>query len=130
MEELQPSLLDASVPMMGLSLSRNGVASGSTLKRAAPSSFEGPEAQTSKKRFKEDLEDEPDDEKPVAKLNYEALAEDLTQELQCGCCAELVYRPVVVSPCQHFFCGRYDSFRAWSYVNADVFQAVASCGFV
>ncbi|KAJ8595226.1 hypothetical protein M405DRAFT_857457 [Rhizopogon salebrosus TDB-379] len=105
MDELQPSLLDASVPMMGLSLSRNGVASGSTLKRAAPSSFEGPEAQTSKKRFKEDLEDEPDDEKPVAKLNYEALAEDLTQELQCGCCAELVYRPVVVSPCQHFFCG-------------------------
>lgn len=50
-----------------------------------------------------------------------AFADDLAQELQCGCCSELVYRPVVVSafgflhsflltqpkvnPCQHFFCG-------------------------
>lgn len=33
--------------------------------------------------------------------------EELAQELQCGCCSELVYRPVLVSPCQHFFCGRY-----------------------
>ncbi|KAI6114415.1 hypothetical protein F5141DRAFT_1187953 [Pisolithus sp. B1] len=39
---------------------------------------------------------------------YSALVEDLVQELQCGCCSELVYRPVVVSPCQHFFCGRYN----------------------
>ncbi|EKM49511.1 uncharacterized protein PHACADRAFT_106383 [Phanerochaete carnosa HHB-10118-sp] len=34
-----------------------------------------------------------------------ALADELEQELQCGCCSALVYRPVVVSPCQHFFCG-------------------------
>lgn len=35
-----------------------------------------------------------------------AFVEELAQELQCGCCAALVYRPVVVAPCQHFFCGR------------------------
>lgn len=27
-------------------------------------------------------------------------------ELQCGCCSGLVYKPVLVIPCQHFFCGR------------------------
>ncbi|KIJ54401.1 hypothetical protein M422DRAFT_153683, partial [Sphaerobolus stellatus SS14] len=26
-------------------------------------------------------------------------------ELKCGCCTELCYNPVVVNPCQHFFCG-------------------------
>ncbi len=35
-----------------------------------------------------------------------AFTEELAEELQCGCCSELVYRPVVVNPCQHFFCGR------------------------
>ncbi|KAL4080668.1 hypothetical protein J3A83DRAFT_4084848 [Scleroderma citrinum] len=40
-----------------------------------------------------------------ATKKYNTLVEDLAQELQCGCCAELVYHPVVVSPCQHFFCG-------------------------
>ncbi|KAF8914897.1 hypothetical protein CPB85DRAFT_1218554 [Mucidula mucida] len=34
-----------------------------------------------------------------------AFTEELAEELQCGCCSELVYRPVVVNPCQHFFCG-------------------------
>lgn len=91
--------------MMGLSMSRIGGTSSSALKRGPPSSFEGLEDETSKKRFKEDLGNEPDCEKSVAKSGYEALAEDLAQELQCGCCTELVYRPVVVSPCQHFFCG-------------------------
>lgn len=35
-----------------------------------------------------------------------ALADHLEEELQCGCCSAIVYRPVVVAPCQHFFCGR------------------------
>ena len=35
-----------------------------------------------------------------------ALADGLEEELQCGCCSAIVYRPVVVAPCQHFFCGR------------------------
>ena len=44
---------------------------------------------------------------PTATTKFNTLVENLAQELQCGCCAELVYHPVVVSPCQHFFCGRY-----------------------
>lgn len=105
MEELRPSHSDTSDSMMGLSMSRSGGTSSSALKRGPPSSFEGLEDETSKKRFKEDLGNQPDSEKSVCRPDYEALAEDLAQELQCGCCAELVYRPVVVSPCQHFFCG-------------------------
>lgn len=31
--------------------------------------------------------------------------EDLVSELQCGCCSEILYKPVLVSPCQHVFCG-------------------------
>ncbi|KAF8582819.1 hypothetical protein K439DRAFT_1661584 [Ramaria rubella] len=34
-----------------------------------------------------------------------AVIEELTQELKCGCCTELCYNPVIVNPCQHFFCG-------------------------
>lgn len=40
-------------------------------------------------------------------IDGQALVEHLAEELQCGCCSELVYRPVIVAPCQHFFCGRY-----------------------
>ncbi len=39
-------------------------------------------------------------------IDGQVLADELEQELQCGCCSALVYRPVIVSPCQHFFCGR------------------------
>jgi hypothetical protein len=46
------------------------------------------------------------DKDAVARIDGEALAEHLAQELQCGCCSELVYKPVIVTPCQHFFCGR------------------------
>lgn len=129
MEQSQPSLSDSSDPMMELSLSRSVVVSSSTLKRVAPSSFEALEGETSKKRFKEDLGNEADNDKPVPKPKYETLTDDLVQELQCGCCAELVYRPVVVSPCQHFFCGRYDSFGTWSFANTDLCQAAAFYGF-
>ena len=35
-----------------------------------------------------------------------ALIDDLTQELECGCCTALMYNPVTILPCQHSFCGR------------------------
>jgi len=35
-----------------------------------------------------------------------AFADNMAEELQCGCCSEIVYQPVLVLPCQHFFCGR------------------------
>jgi E3 ubiquitin-protein ligase CHFR len=80
----------------------------SALKRRASPSFEGLDDDTSRKRLKE--------EDVVNLINVEShdnilatqdtLADNLAQELNCGCCSELCYRPVVVSPCQHFFCGR------------------------
>ncbi|KAJ7625401.1 hypothetical protein DFH06DRAFT_1444554 [Mycena polygramma] len=82
----------------------------STLKRRASASFtDGLDDSVSRKRMKEEREDS---ERPgestgtIATADEDsALAEQLAQELQCGCCSGLVYRPVIVAPCQHFFCG-------------------------
>lgn len=63
-----------------------------------------------KKKMKEDINSSESVHKPDASnqaIDGNTLAEDLAQELQCGCCSELVYKPVVVIPCDHFFCGRY-----------------------
>ena len=94
-----------------------------TLKRPISPSLEDIQGEISRKRIKERNTND-DDGPPEGHLEHEIdpvrqmvvsppmsaankLAEDLAQELQCGCCSELVYRPVVVSPCQHLFCGRY-----------------------
>ncbi|KAF7314508.1 RING-type domain-containing protein [Mycena kentingensis (nom. inval.)] len=65
------------------------------------------EETTSRKRIRED--GEPGAAEPDAAGNTNAggdeLVEQLTQELQCGACCSLVYKPVLVQPCQHFFCG-------------------------
>ena len=103
-------------------------ASSSSLKRMASPEFE---STSTAKRIREDDEDDANsdddmdvsgtdshpntdsrlkakqkDKDSVARIDGEALAEHLAQELQCGCCAGLVYKPVIVTPCQHFFCGR------------------------
>ncbi|KAJ7486031.1 hypothetical protein B0H11DRAFT_1805987 [Mycena galericulata] len=81
-----------------------------SLKRSASDSFnEVLDESISRKRMKEEHEE--DSEGPeqagsaVVPADDAALAEQLAQELQCGCCNDLVYRPVLVAPCQHFFCG-------------------------
>jgi hypothetical protein len=57
------------------------------------------------KKAKHEHNSEPHrDDQPI--FDGKALLEDMAQELECGCCAAIVYRPVVVMPCQHFFCGR------------------------
>jgi hypothetical protein len=82
------------------------------LKRPASPSFEGLQENTCRKMVKEDTDGstacQSNTESPsISNNNVEiSLVEELAQELQCGCCSELVYRPVVVAPCQHFFCGR------------------------
>ena len=101
-------------------------ASNNSLKRMASPEFE---STTTAKRIREDEDedavDRDDDEDmevsgsdgeqarrrakdkdTIARIDGEALAEHLSQELHCGCCSELVYKPVIVTPCQHFFCGR------------------------
>ncbi|THH30718.1 hypothetical protein EUX98_g3453 [Antrodiella citrinella] len=76
------------------------------LKRTASSAFESAEDSSSRKKLKEDTSES---EMAIAisepTVDGHALADELEQELQCGCCSALVYRPVLVHPCQHFFCG-------------------------
>ena len=82
--------------------------STSSLKRRASDSFDFP-GLGARKKMKEDIQasDKPTE---MPRLDESSgFIEDIAQELQCGCCAELVYRPVLVMPCQHFFCGRYVS---------------------
>ncbi|EMD39929.1 hypothetical protein CERSUDRAFT_46110 [Gelatoporia subvermispora B] len=76
------------------------------LKRRASPSFEGMDDAVVRKRMKENSEQ---DNTPATRqgssVDGDKLADELELELQCGCCSALVHRPVVVSPCQHFFCG-------------------------
>ncbi|THH15848.1 hypothetical protein EW146_g4694 [Bondarzewia mesenterica] len=76
------------------------------LKRRASLTFEGMD-DDSRKRFKECKPEQQlhiHEEQPII-ISGKALADDLEQELQCGCCSGLLYRPVIVNPCQHYFCG-------------------------
>jgi E3 ubiquitin-protein ligase CHFR len=79
-----------------------------SLKRRASSSFECLE-DNSRKRLKEEPGDMSHRPEPNVSESNVKFVDELAQELQCGCCSELVYKPVLVMPCQHFFCGRYGS---------------------
>ncbi|KAF9267310.1 hypothetical protein L218DRAFT_920010 [Marasmius fiardii PR-910] len=79
------------------------------VKRRASSTFEGMQTDC-RKRMKEDEEVALQEVGAGASLSSSSsdtvdLVEDLSEELQCGCCSALIYKPVVVSSCQHFFCG-------------------------
>jgi E3 ubiquitin-protein ligase CHFR len=77
-----------------------------TLKRRASSIFDV-HGDNSRKRLKEDFPpDEAADAQAPALISGRQLADDLEQDLLCGCCSALLYRPVIVYPCQHYFCGR------------------------
>ncbi|KAF8237174.1 hypothetical protein L208DRAFT_1248800 [Tricholoma matsutake] len=79
---------------------------GFSLKRRASPLFEGLEFEDSRKRMKEDDDPGQSEESGSNKLSMKpSLVDELAEELQCGCCSELVYKPVIVAPCQHFFCG-------------------------
>lgn len=60
-------------------------------------------------------------------IDGHALADDLAQELQCGCCSELVYKPVIVSPCEHFFCGRCVLLPFDQFLSSLCICLVAAC---
>ncbi|KAJ3928383.1 MAG: hypothetical protein NXY57DRAFT_525959 [Lentinula lateritia] len=72
-----------------------------SLKRPASPTFED---QDSRKRFKES-EGSMDNQCKEDGGTGSQLVDDIAQELECGCCSELLYKPVMVSPCQHTFCG-------------------------
>ncbi|KAG6910689.1 hypothetical protein DXG01_008733 [Tephrocybe rancida] len=72
--------------------------SATSLKRRASSSFEGCEGDTSRKRIKEDQEatqEDVDGSDVALAFVSPTLADDLARDLECGCCSELVYRPVL-----------------------------------
>ncbi|RDX53271.1 hypothetical protein OH76DRAFT_1343155 [Lentinus brumalis] len=79
-----------------------------SLKRSAAEAFEeASDDEASHKKMRDDTEvvtrgGEVEQGKTV---DGPGLADNLEEELQCGCCSAIVYRPVVVAPCQHFFCG-------------------------
>lgn len=80
-------------PLMGLTLSRpEQYTTLATLKRSASSSFEGPQVETSRKRMRGNLDDAAaiEGSDNTVSIDGVALADDLAQELQCGCCSELV----------------------------------------
>ncbi|KAF9013399.1 hypothetical protein BDQ17DRAFT_600044 [Cyathus striatus] len=91
-----------------LSMTENIAASSAhphltTLKRRAPE--DNIDDDISPKRMKEDQDYVPKSCINDGVTESSELVDGLAQELQCACCSELVYRPVLVMPCQHFFCG-------------------------
>ncbi|KAG6844661.1 hypothetical protein H0H87_005029 [Tephrocybe sp. NHM501043] len=79
-------------------LASRGTVSANSLKRRASSSFEGCEGDASRKRIKEDKEaarEGIDDSDVAPHITSSTLADELARELECGCCSELVYRPVL-----------------------------------
>lgn len=82
------------------------------LKRRASSSWgESSGDSPSRKRLKDEHTNQQESTDspaggPTDIMNRRALIDDLAQELECGCCAALVYNPVTIIPCQHSFCGR------------------------
>jgi len=82
------------------------------LKRRASSNWgEGSSGSPSRKRLKDEhVGQEGSTDSPASGptdiLDRRVLIDDLAQELECGCCAALVYNPVTIIPCQHSFCGR------------------------
>ncbi|KAF9519712.1 hypothetical protein BS47DRAFT_1082271 [Hydnum rufescens UP504] len=62
---------------------------------------------TSQDKGKQKMVDSPSTDSMSSRLSEDnaRLVAELENELSCGCCAGLVYRPVVLQPCQHFFCG-------------------------
>ena len=88
-----------------------------SLKRSAAEAFDGDtdsaDEETSRKKAREGDGGvvpggggENGEEDETDAVDGAALADRLEEELECGCCSAIVYRPVVVAPCQHFFCGR------------------------
>jgi E3 ubiquitin-protein ligase CHFR len=97
---------DFSLPTVTEPLGEPSEAPPGPLKRRASSTFDI-SGDNSRKRLKEDFPpDQTADAQTPAFISGKQLADDLEQDLLCGCCSALLYRPVTVYPCQHYFCGR------------------------
>jgi hypothetical protein len=104
----------------------NVSANSSVKRRAASPALDDGAVETPRKRTKLEHDDNCESTGPNSNTNQatvggQQLAADLAEELECGCCSAIVYRPVIVMPCQHFFCGRYVSSDD-QYSNLMLFQ--------
>jgi len=116
-ENVETAKLDSDSPSqieqeeMEVNLHIEGSGKRGLKRRASASWGEGSGDSPSRKRLKDEYvsQEEPTDfpaNSPPDIVNRQALIDDLAQELECGCCAALVYNPVTIIPCQHSFCGR------------------------
>jgi E3 ubiquitin-protein ligase CHFR len=114
-----PPAVSASAAMgSALSTIDRSAPGASSLKRRAASAALSDADESTRKKAKTAHADDglapvPEDDEGAAPppplplpIDGAALAADLAEELECGCCSAVVYRPVVVMPCQHYFCGR------------------------
>jgi len=103
---MNPGLSTASDPQRILTDSLPSLPVSPLLKRRASPSFDC--VDDNHKRMKSDKDDynRDDFQAAVGMDRGVKFADMLSEDLHCGCCSELVYRPVLVIPCQHFFCGR------------------------
>ena len=116
-ENVETAKLDGDSPSqieqeeMEVNLHIEGSGKRSLKRSASPSWGEGSGDSQSRKRLKDEhvgREESTDSQASGSTdtLGRRTLIDDLAQELECGCCAALVYNPVTIIPCQHSFCGR------------------------
>lgn len=115
-ENMETAKLDGDSPSqieqeeMEVNLHIEGSGKRSLKRRASSNWAEGSGDSPSRKRLKDEHVGQGSTDSPASGstdiMNRRALADDLAQELECGCCAALVYNPVTIIPCQHSFCGR------------------------
>jgi E3 ubiquitin-protein ligase CHFR len=116
-ENVETAKLDSDSPSqieqeeMEVNLHIDGTGKRSLKRRASSSWGEGSNDSPSRKRLKDEHVGQEEStgspaSGPMDGINRRALIDDLAQELECGCCAALVYNPVTIIPCQHSFCGR------------------------
>ncbi|KAF9651611.1 hypothetical protein BDM02DRAFT_3110352 [Thelephora ganbajun] len=115
-ENVETAKLDSDSPSqieqeeMEVNLHIEGSGKRGLKRRASPSWGEGSSDSLSRKRLKDEHVGQEESTDSSASgltdtMNRRTLIDDLAQELECGCCAALVYNPVTIIPCQHSFCG-------------------------
>ncbi|KAI1789634.1 hypothetical protein LXA43DRAFT_892625 [Ganoderma leucocontextum] len=90
---------------LSVALPEGSASATAPLKRSASEAFEDVSDDESKHKKLKDSSGNAKAHDGRANPDGVTLADNLEEELQCGCCSAIVYRPVVVTPCQHFFCG-------------------------
>lgn len=57
------------------------------------------------------------EERELKRVKVDETAEKLAENLNCGVCLEIMYRPISIWPCLHNFCG--GCYSEWMRENKD-----------